>query len=212
LVFTGATDEAYSRSIIEEDVPDGFQRCTLSGEIRPLKDFPKHIKNKTGLDTRTRVAKKKDRQKHDLIKKTAPRRPEEFCQASGKKVPKNKWRMDIDHVTDKFRGWICDASNFGIALLGDCVEGLIIHVGYLLKEQVIKDGKWFVRPIIDYLISIDGTDVVIPRSYPVNLKDQTEDHNGGKQKGVRALFDKQSPVISPGLRDGGKHDEQISVQ
>lgn len=42
--------------------------------------------------------------------------------------------LDHDHVTGKFRGWLCYRCNLGIGLLGDSVEGVASAVEYLLKS------------------------------------------------------------------------------
>lgn len=39
--------------------------------------------------------------------------------------------LDHDHVTGKFRGWLCAKCNTGIGKLGDNVEGLRRAIAYL---------------------------------------------------------------------------------
>ena len=43
--------------------------------------------------------------------------------------------LDHDHVTDKFRGWICNECNTGMGLLGDNIEGLEKALHYLRKHD-----------------------------------------------------------------------------
>jgi hypothetical protein len=42
--------------------------------------------------------------------------------------------FDHDHVTCKFRGWICDSCNRGLSNLGDDLEGVMRAVYYLQKQ------------------------------------------------------------------------------
>lgn len=39
--------------------------------------------------------------------------------------------FDHDHITGKFRGWICDSCNRGLSNLGDNIEGLQKGIIYL---------------------------------------------------------------------------------
>ena len=41
--------------------------------------------------------------------------------------------FDHDHVTCKFRGWICDSCNRGLSNLGDDLEGVERAKNYLIK-------------------------------------------------------------------------------
>lgn len=44
---------------------------------------------------------------------------------------KQSMALDHDHVTGKFRGWICARCNVGLGLLGDNIEGLQAAIAYL---------------------------------------------------------------------------------
>lgn len=46
---------------------------------------------------------------------------------------KGTLHLDHDHVTGRFRGWLCYRCNMGIGLLGDCVHGVACAVDYLLR-------------------------------------------------------------------------------
>jgi hypothetical protein len=43
--------------------------------------------------------------------------------------------LDHDHVTEEFRGWICNECNTGMGLLGDDIEGLERALHYLRKHD-----------------------------------------------------------------------------
>lgn len=62
-----------------------------------------------------------------------PTRPcPEKCEACGRPPSSNKGlALDHDHVTGKFRGWLCDLCNRGIGQLGDNLEGVKKALEYL---------------------------------------------------------------------------------
>jgi Recombination endonuclease VII len=41
--------------------------------------------------------------------------------------------LDHDHVTGKFRGWLCNSCNLGIGALGDDIKGLRLALAYLKR-------------------------------------------------------------------------------
>jgi hypothetical protein len=55
----------------------------------------------------------------------------EYCECCGQK---KKLQFDHDHVTDKFRGWICFGCNTSIGKLGDTLEGVQRAIDYLKKS------------------------------------------------------------------------------
>lgn len=46
--------------------------------------------------------------------------------------------FDHDHETDTFRGWLCNACNRSIGVLGDGVPGLMKALNYLIRTQAVK--------------------------------------------------------------------------
>ena len=55
------------------------------------------------------------------------------CDCCGRK--EQKLKLDHDHATLKFRGWLCDNCNTGIGRLGDNIEGLKRALAYLEKAE-----------------------------------------------------------------------------
>lgn len=45
--------------------------------------------------------------------------------------------LDHDHMTGKFRGWLCHRCNLGMGLLGDDIEGLRRAIAYLERANAI---------------------------------------------------------------------------
>jgi len=83
------------------------------------------------------------------LRKTAPPIPDccDCCGGSFKRVdtkvrkgqlPQNTY-LDHCHNTKVFRGWLCNACNTGIGLLGDNLEGLNKAFAYLEKFERSKD-------------------------------------------------------------------------
>jgi hypothetical protein len=59
----------------------------------------------------------------------------DFCEGCGihKDKLKNALHSDHDHITNKFRGWLCTACNLGLGLLGDSKQNLLNMINYLDK-------------------------------------------------------------------------------
>lgn len=43
--------------------------------------------------------------------------------------------LDHDHITGKFRGWLCRPCNMGLGLLGDTLQDLQASIDYLMRPQ-----------------------------------------------------------------------------
>jgi len=71
---------------------------------------------------------------HGLPIATTPR-PDK-CELCGK-IPKTRKQMhrDHDHVTGRFRGWLCHCCNTSIGKLGDNVDGLLAAIDYLQNAE-----------------------------------------------------------------------------
>tara|TARA_B100001564_G_scaffold357873_1_gene375118 strand:- start:554 stop:931 length:378 start_codon:yes stop_codon:yes gene_type:complete len=117
------------------------QHCVYCEQRKPLSDFPPHSRYKLGVDNRCRDCINKNRKLIKKLKKDAPPEPER-CECCGR-VPKidqktgkpQSLRFDHDHLTEKFRGWICDRCNSGIGKLGDNVEGIVKALNYLIERK-----------------------------------------------------------------------------
>jgi hypothetical protein len=48
--------------------------------------------------------------------------------------------LDHDHVTGKFRGWLCGACNRGIGMLGDNLAGVMRAAAYLQRKVAAPEG------------------------------------------------------------------------
>jgi hypothetical protein len=58
--------------------------------------------------------------------------PCELCASTDRIV------FDHDHVTNTFRGWLCDPCNRSMGVLGDSVEGLLRALNYLNKSTGLR--------------------------------------------------------------------------
>lgn len=117
------------------------QQCVYCQEYKPLSHFPAHSRYKLGVDNRCRVCVNKNSTIIRKLKKEAPQAPER-CECCGQ-IPKidsktgkiQSLRLDHDHSTGQFRGWICDRCNSGIGKLGDNIDGIVKALNYLLERR-----------------------------------------------------------------------------
>lgn len=68
------------------------------------------------------------RHKTHMATRPAPQHCE-CCGAAAEPI-----HLDHDHVSDKFRGWLCTKCNVGIGMLGDKLEGVLNAVKYLERN------------------------------------------------------------------------------
>lgn len=66
----------------------------------------------------------------------APTRPEpSLCELCGRDSGKRcGLHLDHDHITGKFRGWICYRCNLALGMLGDSLAGVLRAVDYLMSN------------------------------------------------------------------------------
>jgi hypothetical protein len=126
-------------AFVEKIIEGENKKCKICKEVKPLKDFNKHIGHKDNLDTRCRSCVKKQTATRRRILATAPPKSE-VCDCCGKPsywghgAPKSLV-LDHNHKTEEFRGWLCDHCNVGIGLLGDDIEGLREAIKYLQDDE-----------------------------------------------------------------------------
>jgi hypothetical protein len=109
------------------------KKCIYCGIEKTVVHFPKHIMYKDKLDMRCNTCIKSQRKIRNHLHKTAPPKPE-VCSCCGKQPI--KWCLDHDHISNEFRGWICEKCNTGIGKLGDDVNGLVMALNYLLSHEL----------------------------------------------------------------------------
>lgn len=105
--------------------------CIYCEQAKDISDFPKHKQNKDQLDNRCKSCIKEQNDIRKNLHKTAPNKPE-VCECCGR-IPK-KWCLDHDHITNEFRGWLCDQCNMAIGILGDDLNGVTNAMNYLLSR------------------------------------------------------------------------------
>ena len=109
---------------LNQDIPG--QTCIKCEEWKPLDQFEIQPSGKSYRNDCI-LCRKKAGQVLRELHKTAPPKPDvcELCHLPGDLV------LDHDHKTGKFRGWIHDNCNRGIAYLGDSYEGVQKGLIYL---------------------------------------------------------------------------------
>ena len=112
--------------------------CKECGEEKHLDEFyKKNVARSLSdpLQNYERFCKKCDNERVSeryLVRKMAPPKPDvcECCEEKTTLFP------DHDHVTKKFRGWLCKSCNSGLGQLGDTLEGVMKAVRYLEKHDL----------------------------------------------------------------------------
>lgn len=143
--YEGWTPEAAARM----DAEAGF----ISG-ITPVAEAVKRKRNASASARRTanyEVALARERKKREAVRASIPAdkrraqhrrykglpeptRPESgACECCGKSALLDGLCLDHDHVTGKFRGWLCNFCNTAIGKLGDSLDGVKRAVAYLEK-------------------------------------------------------------------------------
>lgn len=62
-------------------------------------------------------------------------RTEKQLRENGGYLDRGIWVLDHSHITQKFRGWICDHCNVGIGRFEDKIENLIKAIDYLERDN-----------------------------------------------------------------------------
>lgn len=79
-------------------------------------------------------AKMRDRWRATRAFPTPTRPCPETCECCGRKLEGGrKTHLDHDHLTGKFRGWLCNRCNLGIGMLQDSIEGVQQALAYLTR-------------------------------------------------------------------------------
>lgn len=105
-------------------------------EAKRIKDKENHRRWRAKNPDKTRANGRKAARK--LKKLPIPTRAEpQMCECCGKPFGTGAWKgphLDHDHITGKFRGWICNKCNRGIGNLEDSLEGLLKAVDYVRRN------------------------------------------------------------------------------
>jgi hypothetical protein len=115
--------------------------CNKCMEYKPITEFHKDKGRRDALKRHPVCNKclKRHQQVVSKIRKTAPPKPT-VCECCGRNPDIDTtirgWAMDHNHITEEFRGWICQTCNIGLGHFKDSVEGLTKAIDYL--EQTNK--------------------------------------------------------------------------
>lgn len=143
---TGSTDEPIR---IDEGWPEGMKPCSGCREMKPLDDFFRATRGRSGRQSQCRdcmsAARKRwakgakyglaDGEYEAMFEKQGG-----LCAACGK-PPTAGQRLCIDHEHDtgRVRGLLCHSCNLGIGSLGDSVEGVAAALAYLVASSVLEN-------------------------------------------------------------------------
>jgi hypothetical protein len=112
--------------------PEHGKVCSYCGIKKGLNHFGKQATAKDKKDHRCNRCKREQSQLRDRLRKTAPEKPP-VCDCCSREY--HLMCLDHDHLTNRFRGWLCHKCNSGIGHLGDTIEGLENALAYLRKHN-----------------------------------------------------------------------------
>lgn len=88
--------------------------------------------NNNNKEKRKKSNLKAGRKKRNLPEPTRP--CPDTCEACGSKDQLGRnLCLDHDHISGKFRGWLCTHCNVGFGMLGDSLESITSRLNYLIK-------------------------------------------------------------------------------
>ena len=110
--------------------------CKKCNETKEAEEFQWIVRGKSRkpvLNSRTcRSCEKENARILYKIKKENPKKKNETCHNCGKG---GRLVCDHDHITNEYRGWLCEGCNTGIGKLGDTLESLEQAVAYLKRVE-----------------------------------------------------------------------------
>ena len=110
--------------------------CTKCGEEKDLEDFhvPYYKKNnEKGRSYSCKACICHQRKLLVSLKDKHPKPDDMKCQCCGEE--KSVLHLDHDHITDKFRGYLCINCNHGLGKFNDSVEKLQKAMDYLNEKD-----------------------------------------------------------------------------
>lgn len=121
-----------------------YQNCSCCGEEKLLEDFYTRDIHKR-IDTRCKTCHSETTKLTRSLRSQNGNKNTGYCDCCGIYKGRNKLRVDHDHETNLFRGWLCENCNTGIGRLGDNEEGLKKALNYLKchKEKNLAEAKLF---------------------------------------------------------------------
>jgi hypothetical protein len=105
------------------------KQCSICGQNKELKDFPKHSHSKDNLDTRCRDCIRTASKLRAKLRKENPPPSLGPCPICSKIT--DKWVLDHCHITGTFRGYICDPCNLGLGKFKDDPTIVLKALNYL---------------------------------------------------------------------------------
>lgn len=124
------------------------KKCIICNEYLSLDKFNDKKSNKDGYDNRCKLCRKKHDKITRQLKKYAYPKPE-LCEACG--IPHKKGLcLDHNHITETFRGWLCEDCNLILGKIKDNPLNIIKLSQYLLtrdnySDDLVDIGKNFIK-------------------------------------------------------------------
>lgn len=106
--------------------PKSTKYCSKCKTQKELSEFNYYKGSCDGRQPYCRPCAKAYHKQYKKARDAAP--PETPCCICGSE---ENLRMDHDHVTGRFRGWLCHRHNIALGMIGDSIEELLQAIDYL---------------------------------------------------------------------------------
>ena len=126
-------------SLFDDPKPDyqeeDYYTCRRCKELLHISNFRvRSDSGRKGYRVKScRSCEQQEGQELISVHRTAPPKPT-HCDCCGSVTSPEFMRLDHCHETLKFRGWLCNTCNGGIAFLGDNIEGVEKALTYLKRH------------------------------------------------------------------------------
>jgi hypothetical protein len=113
--------------------------CIKCEKRKNRKSFPRHIRNKDGLDSRCKSCVKKEAKIRQKLHKKSPPKPDScvICKRTPDNfITPNKWHLDHDPDLKYIRGWLCENCNMASGKMGDNMQTACNWMAYMFNARV----------------------------------------------------------------------------
>jgi hypothetical protein len=134
-------------------IDDNTSRCTKCQEEKPVSEFRQYRGrgDKWYLRSECKDCEKRLSDQLRELKKTVPAPPSN-CECCG--TPLYEPRLDHDHTTGEFRGWLCQNCNEGFGKFGDNVEGIEKAYAYITRSSIMSTSETEVLPTVEVTVKV----------------------------------------------------------
>ena len=128
----------YNTVFGEEIVPTKY--CKGCDQHLPITQFRRRGEGASKERTYTVCldCEKKSHKIRKKLRKEAPKKPKN-CECCGKET--DELHLEHCHITDKFRGWVCEDCNTAIGRAGDNLYGVLNILKYMVERDLLQKNE-----------------------------------------------------------------------